>query len=116
MSIRDITSGYNLELVNEEGQQLHKVWELDALDDILLLERYGSFCGWSEIKLKKKDVEVYRIKKPWGSQERSEFFFNQPARIYVEDQFSSVEYVMQVAECGRFPSAEEFAQEAWTPQ
>jgi len=111
MGMREITSEYNTETTNEEGQKLHRIWELGVLGDILLLERYGSFCGWAELKLKKNGLEVYRIvRKPWGSEERTEYFFNHPARVYVGDLFSFVEYITQTAEHERFPSAEEHVQ------
>ena len=97
MSIREITSKYKTSLSNEEGQPLHRVWRLSILGNILLLERYGSFCGWSELKLKQNGAEIYRITKPWGSEERKEYFFNQLKRVYVGDQFSFIEYLTQIA-------------------
>ncbi|MBI3190609.1 hypothetical protein HYZ41_02810 [archaeon] len=106
--MQEITSEYDTELANEEGQKLHRAWKLDVLNDILVLERYGSPCGWAELRLKKKGLEVYRIMKPWGSEERTEHFFNQPKRVYTGDQFSFVEYIAQIAGQGRFPTAEEY--------
>lgn len=114
MSIREISSGSDTELTND-GQKLHQVWELGVLDDVLVLERYGSFCGWTELKLKRKGLEVYRIVKPWGSEKRTEYFFNQLTRVYIGDRLSFVEYITQIAELEKFPAAENFVQAGLKP-
>ncbi len=107
MGIREITYRYDSTSTNENGEKLHKAWELDISNNTLVLERYGSFCGWSELKLKKKEREVYRITKLFGGEERTEYFFHRLTRAYNGDQFSFVEYITRVAEKGRFPAAEE---------
>ncbi len=106
MGIREITCRYDSELANEQGEKFHRAWELDILDTTLVLERYGSLCGWSELKLKKKEREVYRIIKLFGGEERTEYFFHRLTRVYNGDQFSFVEYITRIAEKGRFPATE----------
>ena len=108
MKIREITSKYKSG-IEIDGQPLHKVWRLNVLGTILFLERYGSFCGWAQLRLVKEGVEVYRITKPFGSgTERTEFFFDRQIRNYVGDQFSFVEYITSIAEQQRIPDTQEY--------
>jgi len=108
MSIKEYPICYDS--LGDDGDQLHRRWELNVMGTGLLFERYGSMCGWSQLKLKKNGAEVYRIVKPWGSEERTEFFFNQPTRTYMCNQLSFVEYLISVAEQERIPEAQEFVQ------
>lgn len=108
MGTREVSSVYRGLI--DDGQQLHRVWELDVLGNILLLERYGSMCGWNQIKLKKNGAEVYRIVKPWSCEERTEFFFNQLTRSYMGDKFSFVEYIDLIVEQERFLESQEYVQ------
>ncbi|HLD73042.1 MAG TPA: hypothetical protein VJA23_05665 [Candidatus Nanoarchaeia archaeon] len=110
MGTRDITREYPLEFANEKGEKIHRAWELGVQGDILILERYGSMCGWSELRLKKGSVTVYKITKPWSTERRTEHFFDQPIRTYDGDQFSFVEYISVIAEQERVLSAPEYVQ------
>lgn len=110
MGLREVTSEHRAKELSEDGLQIHRVWELSVLGSIFLLERYGSMCGWSQIKLIRGKEEVYKIVRNWGDEERREFFFGQPARAYTGNQFSFVEYIAQIAEHERLPPAEEFVQ------
>jgi hypothetical protein len=107
MGIAEITNTYDgtlsIQLSDGIKQQIHRVWQFDILQQVLILERYGSMCGWAELKLKKKDLECYRIEKPWGSQVRTEFFFNKQSRTYAGNQVSFVEYLNYMAEHNEFP-------------
>lgn len=110
MGTRNVIFKYKTGGLIDDGQQLHQVWELDVLGNILLLERYGGMCGWNQIKLKSNGAEVYRIVKPWDSEERTEFFFNQSTRSYIGDKFSFVEYIDSIAEQERFIEPQEYVQ------
>ncbi len=116
MGTREITAEYTSKLTDEEKEKIHKVWELGVLGDILILERYGNMCGWSELKLKKGKATVYRLTKPWGSERRKEHFFGLPTRTYEGDQFSFVEYISVIAEQEKIPPAEEFVQAGLEPR
>ena len=105
---REITSEYDTSLTNSDGQKIHRVWELIIFDQAFVFERYGSICGWAELKLKKKGLEVYRITKPWCKERRTEYFFDQQERVYWRDQFSFVEYLAYLSKNERFPTTEEF--------
>ncbi len=117
MGTREITAEYTSKLTDEEREKIHQVWELGVLGDILILERYGSMCEWSELKLKKGKVTIYNLTKlPWGSERRKEHFFGLPTRTYEGDQFSFVEYISIIAEEERVPSAEELVQTGLEPR
>ena len=110
MGTRNITAEYTSSLTDEEREKIDQVWELGVQGDILILERYGSMCGWSELRLKKGSVTVYKITKPWSTERRTEHFFDQPIRTYDGDQFSFVEYISVIAEQERVLSAPEYVQ------
>ena len=116
MGTREITTEYISRLTEEERKKIHRVWELKVLDDILILERYGSMCGWSELKLKKGKTTVYHLTKPFGSERRKEHFFGLPTRTYTGNQFSFVEYISIIAEQERLPLTEEFIQAGLEPR
>ncbi|GEM_PF-3386360 len=110
MGTRDITAEYTSSLTDEDREKIDQVWELICLDHLLVLERYGSMCGWSELKLKKGKLTVYNLVKHWGGIRRTEHFFGQQTRTYDGNQFSFVEYISIIAEQERFPSAQEYLQ------
>ncbi len=110
MGTRNITGEYTSSLTDEEREKIHQVWGLGVQGDILILERYGSMCGWSELRLKKGKLMVYNLVKPWGRERRTEYFFGQQTRTYDGDQFSFVEYISVIAEQERFPPAQEYLQ------
>ncbi len=108
MITREVTSKDRTPEVVDDENQLHRVWELNVLGKVLLLERYGSMCGWSQLKLKRNGKEVYRIVKPWGEERREEFFFNQSTRVYWGNRFSFIEYIEQID--GQIPAPGQFTQ------
>jgi hypothetical protein len=109
MSIREIEDN-----LYSKGKKPHIVWEINISGKILYMERFGSFCFWNYIRVRKDKTEVYKITldhkyfKNRDIGERTEFFFNQPLRKYKGDQFSFIEYLSIIAEQERFPEPQEF--------
>lgn len=53
-----------IEIENPNYTEPHMVWEIKIpgiSNSILHMERYGNFCLWNTIKIKKNSDEVYRI-------------------------------------------------------
>ena len=109
MSIKEIH-----DFIHVDGQP-HRVWEMKIKDSEMRLERYGNFCGWDYIIIRKNDNELYRITLfPHYSEgkdfsEREEKFFRKPFRTYIGNKFSFVEYATEIAKRGEFPKPEEFS-------
>src|SRR3989338_9117351 len=100
------------DFIQVDGQP-HKIWKIKIKDSEMRLERYGSFCGWDYIIIRKNINELYRITffphysggRNLG--EREEKFFGKPFRTYIGNRFSFVEYIGEIAKRDRLP--EEFS-------
>lgn len=93
--------------ITEVGEP-NVVWEVDIIGINLQIERYGNWCIWNTIKIKRDGTRVYKI--TLDGDKRTEFFFDKPFREYHGNQFSFIEYITMVEEQRRFPNPQEYVQ------
>lgn len=77
--------------VNQLKKQPQAVWEIDISDTTLLVERSGSMCYWTGIKIKKGGKEVYELSR--NDEKRTESFFGSQTRKYDGDKNCFIEYL-----------------------
>ncbi len=77
--------------INWFGKQPQALWEIDISGKTLTVERFGSSCYFTGIKIKKDRKEVYELSIK--DEERTELFFGKPFRKYSGDQNCFIEYL-----------------------
>ncbi len=77
--------------VNWIGKQPQAVWEMDISGTTLRVERSGSMCYWTGIKIKKDEKEIYNLSR--NDEERTESFFGNPIRKYTGNKSCFIEYL-----------------------
>ena len=106
------------EIMPMEG--VHMAWKLTIQDVTLVMERYGNFCTWEKIILRKNSDEIYTViheskRKDWKDVGlRTERFFGKPLRNYCGDQISFVEFVIESAGKNRVLKEEEWVEDGFS--
>lgn len=80
--------------VNWLGKKPQAVWEMDISGTTLRVERSGSLCYWTGIKIMKCAEEVYNLSR--NGEERTETFFGKPVRNYSGNRSCFIEYLASV--------------------
>ena len=101
------------ELTNEAERKASEkpcaTWNRNIGGINVVVERWGTFCYWESIRVKRKGQEVYRLDLVFGAEEglggpakdaqgREESFFGRKKRAYAGNQFSFIEYLGIAAE------------------